>query len=260
MSKLKMTLLENSKSFFVEAISKAVQAEKSHEQWKFAILLLVQAIETCLKERLRWTHDILIYSNIDNPKHTVDLSLAIARLEKISKIEFNSEDILAIKSASELRNQIVHFEFNLSLDQIKSNVVTLVGFYSEFCQRHLDENILSILPYSLSQEVLGLGRYVDELEQRAESRIESENISSEHIWLCSACKKYSFVAENGIDTCYVCGHQEPVVECENCAALELESNIKSFDFGNMKGIEHWKNFCPKCYENLEAENSHHEYY
>lgn len=168
-----MTLLENSKSFFVEAISKAVQAEKSHEQWKFAILLLVQAIETCLKERLRWTQDILIYSNIDNPRHTVDLSLAIARLEKISKIEFNSGDILALKSASELRNQIVHFEFNLSLDQIKSNFVTLVGFYSEFCQKHLNENIISMLPHALSQEIFSLGRYVDELEQRAESRIEN---------------------------------------------------------------------------------------
>jgi len=56
-----MTLLENSISFFIESISKAVEAEKSPEQWKFAILLLVQAIETCLKERLRWTQDILIY-------------------------------------------------------------------------------------------------------------------------------------------------------------------------------------------------------
>ena len=80
-----MTLLENSISFFIESISKAVEAEKSPEQWKFAILLLVQAIETCLKERLRWTQDILIYSNIDKPKHTVDLSLAINRLEKFQK-------------------------------------------------------------------------------------------------------------------------------------------------------------------------------
>ncbi|MCO7205320.1 hypothetical protein [Pseudoalteromonas sp. CnMc7-37] len=260
MSKLKMTLLENSKSFFIESISKAVQAEKSEEHWKFAILLLVQAIETCLKERLRWTQEILIYSNIDKPKHTVDLWLAISRLEKISKVELDSSDFSAIKTASDLRNQIVHFEFNLSIEQIKSNFVTLVGFYTEFCQKHLDEDIIANLPYPLDQEVMKLDKYVDELEQRAKSRIENEAINSENVWECSACKRDSFVIEDAIDTCYVCGYYEPTVECESCSELELESEIQGVDFGNMKGIENWKYFCRDCYEKLETENPYDEYY
>ncbi|MGK0272338.1 MAG: hypothetical protein ACI88H_003009 [Cocleimonas sp.] len=259
LSKLKMTLLENSKSFFIESISKAVRAEKSPDQWKFAILLLVQAIETVLKERLRWTQDVLIYSNIDKPKHTVDLWLAISRLEKISKIEFNASDILSIKTASELRNQIVHFEFNLSIEQIKSNFVTLVGFYSSFCQKHLGEDIIGYLPYPLDQEILSLDKYVDELEQRAKSRIVDENISPEHVWVCSACKRGSFIIGDDIDTCYVCGHYEPTVECENCSALELESEIESVDFGNMKGIENWKSFCRDCFEKLETDSPYDEY-
>ncbi|MBA6339430.1 hypothetical protein H4J59_00120 [Colwellia sp. MB02u-10] len=260
MSKLKMTLLENSKSFFIESVSKAVQAETSEEHWKFAILLLVQAIETCLKERLRCTQDVLIYSNIDKPKHTVDLWLAISRLEKISKIEFDASDISSIKTASELRNQIVHFEFNLSIDQIKSNFVTLVGFYSEFCQKHLEEDIIAELPSRLGQEVMNLDKYVDELEQRAKHRIESEGITPENVWQCSACKKDSFVIEDGIDTCYVCGYYEPTVECENCNESELESEIQEVDFGNMKGLENWKSFCRGCYEKLETDNPYEEYY
>ena len=123
LTELKMSLLENSQSFFIESISKAMQAEQLDEQWKFAILLLVQAIETSLKERLRRTHEVLIYANIDKPKHTVDLRLAISRLENISNIEFDSFDISSIKTASELRNQIVHFEFNLSIELIKLNFV-----------------------------------------------------------------------------------------------------------------------------------------
>ena len=55
MTNLKMTLLENSISFFLESVSKAIQAESDEDKWKFAILLLVQAIETSLKERLRRT-------------------------------------------------------------------------------------------------------------------------------------------------------------------------------------------------------------
>jgi hypothetical protein len=200
LTELNMTLLENSQSFFIESISKAMQAEKSGEQWKFAILLLVQAIETCLKERLRRTHDVLVYSNIDKPKHTVDLSLAINRLEKISNVKFDSSDISSIKTASELRNQIVHFEFNLSIEQIKSNFVKLVGFYSSFCQKHLDEDMISNLPCPLDQEILRLDNYVDELEQRAKLRILEEKINPNHIRICNACKKESYIFEGYIDT------------------------------------------------------------
>lgn len=254
-----MTLLENSKSFFVESISKAIQAEKSEEQWKFAILLLVQAVETCLKERLRCTQDILVYSNIDKPRHTVDLGLAINRLEKISKVDFDASDILAIKTASDLRNQIVHFEFNLSIEQIKSNFIKIVGFYISFCMKELGEDMISNLPSPLEQEIMNIGKYVDELEHRAKTRILEEGISSDNVRPCSACKKDSFVIEDAIDTCYVCGYYEPTIECESCSSLELVSELEIVDFGNMKGIENLKYFCKYCYENLELENPYDEF-
>lgn len=250
-----MTLLENSISFFIESISKAVEAEKSPEQWKFAILLLVQAIETCLKERLRWTQDILIYSNIDKPKHTVDLSLAINRLENISKIEFDTFDIASIKKASELRNQIVHFEFNLSIEQIKSNFVTLVGFYSSFCQKHLNEDVFFHLPKPLEQEILKLDKYIDELEQRAKSRIADEGISYKNVGICNSCKKESYVIEGYIDNCYVCGNHEPTMVCDICSARELESKIRNVDLDNDAGFEIWKCICEECFNKLETENA-----
>ena len=250
-----MTLLENSISFFIESISKAVEAEKSPEQWKFAILLLVQAIETCLKERLRWTQDILIYSNIDKPKHTVDLSLAINRLENISKIEFDTFDITSIKKASELRNQIVHFEFNLSIEQIKSNFVTLVGFYSSFCQKHLDKDVFFILPDPLHQEILKLDNYIDELKERARSRIASEGIRSKNVRLCNSCKTESYVVEDYIDNCYACGSHEPTIVCDICSVRELESKIKNVDLGNGAGFEVWKLICKECFNKLGTENS-----
>ncbi len=137
MHKLKMTLLENSTSFFVESIKKAIEAESESKEWKFALLLLVQAIETSLKERLRQTHDAFVFNNIDKPRNTVDIRLALDRLQKISKLSLTQNDIDSIKSASALRNQIVHFEFDLSIDQVKSIFVKLVGFYTSFCQEHL---------------------------------------------------------------------------------------------------------------------------
>ena len=260
MANLKMNLLENSISFFMESVIKAVQAEKFADKWKFAILLLVQAIETSLKERLRRTQEILVYTNIDKPRHTVDLSLAIDRLEKISKIVLKPSDIACIKTASDLRNQIVHFEFDLSIDQIKSNFVSLVGFYTTFCRDQLEADIVTDLPAALHKELLSLDSYVEELEKRAEERILKEGINSEEIWICPACKKYTFIIEDGKDTCYLCSHQEQVIECEICSTLGFDEDMDDVDFGNMKGIENWKRICKDCIDRMDNEDPYHPYY
>jgi hypothetical protein len=257
---LKMTLLENSTSFFEESLVKAVQAETNEGKWKFAILLLVQAIETSLKERLRRTQDILVYTNIDKPKHTVDLWLAIDRLEKISQVVFKSSDVSSIKIAADLRNKIVHFEFDLSIDQTKSNFVNLVGFYTSFCQGQLETDVVSDLPSELRSELMNLDSYVEELERRAEERIEKEGISPDDVWMCPACKKYTFVVEDAKDTCYLCTYEETVIECESCSKLEFEDSLEDVDFGNMKGLEHWKRICRDCIERSDNEEQYHHYY
>lgn len=259
MLNLKMTLLENSVSFFMEAVTKAVQAETNGDSWKFAILLLVQAIETSLKERLRRTHEVFVYSNVDKPKHTVDLGLAIERLEKISKINLKESDLKCIKAASELRNQIVHFEFDLSVEQIKSNFVSLVGFYTSFCRDHLNSDIVSSLPSQLRSELLNLDSYIQELEKRAEEKIAQEKIPIDEVWECPACKKDTFVICDAKDTCYLCGHTEPVSVCEQCQSLEFEDDLEQVDFGNMKGLKNYKALCRGCFYKLNNE-PYEEYY
>ncbi|MDO8909507.1 MAG: hypothetical protein Q7W55_13535 [Pseudohongiella sp.] len=256
----KMTLLENSTSFFLESVSKAIQAESDSDKWKFAVLLLVQAIETSLKERLRRTNEILVYSNIDKPRNTVDLGLAIERLDKISKVNLKQSDVKSIKTASDLRNQIVHFEFDLSVEQVKSNFVSLVGFYTSFCRDHLDSDIVSLLPSKLHSELLSMDSYIEELENRASERMMAEGIPIAEVWECPACKKYTFVIYDGTDTCYLCGHAERIVECQKCQALEFEEDLKHVDFGDMKRWENYKAMCKECFSKLENENPYDEYY
>ena len=255
-----MTLLENSISFFQESIVNAIQSEKEVSKWKISLLLLVQAIETILKARLKETHEILIYEKIDQPKHTVSLDLALERLEKISHIKLNNDDKKNIKTATELRNQIVHFEFDLSIEQIKSNFVSLVGFYISFAQKNLKYDILSGLPNSLKQELLELDSYVEELEKRAIERITNEEIPDEWRWECPACKKYTFVAYDEIDSCYLCGYKERVVECEFCRSVYMESETEEIDFGNMKGLENYKIICQDCQYKIDSEDPYQEYY
>jgi len=260
MPDIKMTLIENSISFFSESIKQAIEAEKKTDHWKFALLLLVQAIETGLKARLRKTHERFIYTNVDKPRHTVDMTLAIQRLQEISEVNFESSDISAIKSASGLRNQIVHFEFDLSIEQIKSNFVTLVGFYISFANTNLDTDVIALIPSQLRRELLNLENYVTELESRAETRINVEDIDQDYLRLCPACGKYTFVVLDQKDICYLCNYEEASLECEVCSAVDIETNMHEVDLGNMKGIESWKIFCSDCFYRISDEYPYHDKY
>lgn len=255
-----MTLFENSTSFFTESIAKAVEAESVEREWKFALLLLVQAIETCLKERLKRENDVFIFTDIDKPKHTVNIRLALDRLQKIAKLNISQKDVDSIKFASELRNQIVHFEFDMSIDQIKSNFTRLIGFYTSFCQEHLNVEMAHYIPENLNQEILKLETYVFELLRRAEERIEKEDINEEYIWECPACGQFTFVIYDGIDCCYLCNYKQTVGECDWCNELAYEDDLNEIYTGNYKRQDSYEYICRECYEKATNENPYgHDY-
>lgn len=254
-----MTLLENSTSFFVESIKKAVEAESETKEWKFALLLLVQAIETCLKERLRQTNEAFLFTNIDKPKLTVDIRLALDRLKNISKLTLSQNDIESIKTASYLRNQIVHFEFDLSVDQIKSIFVKLIGFYTSFCQEHLKTEVTKYLPEPLHKEILSLDNYVSELLQRAEERIKKEEIPEEYVWLCNVCNNFTLVINDDINTCYLCNHKQAVSTCDKCGELEYEDELTENYVGNYKRLHVYEYICRNCHEVIESEHLYEDY-
>src|SRR3972149_1754936 len=117
---LKLTLLENSRSFLAEALSKALIAENDAHQWKFAIFNMCQAIEISLKERLRREHPSLILENIDKGTKTVSPMVAIARLSKFCSIPISKEDITVLERVTKWRNEIVHTTFSLNVAELKS--------------------------------------------------------------------------------------------------------------------------------------------
>ena len=71
---IELSLRENAYDFINESLRNAVRAEAEPLVWKFAISNVVQAIELMLKARLQAEHPLLIFQNVDQPKHTVSLS------------------------------------------------------------------------------------------------------------------------------------------------------------------------------------------
>lgn len=249
---LRLTLWDNSRSFFEEAIRKAIAAEQSPREWPFALLALVQAIELALKERLQREHALLVFANVDNPKKTVSLDTSIARLGRIG-VTLGPDDLAVLARAKEWRDAIVHAHFDLKPDQLKSAFARLMGFYSVFSHSQLGQEVYAILAGELLAEALRVKAYMEELSARIAERIEREELDLIWVWVCRSCGFDAFVVQNNICTCYLCGHQEPVEHCHVCREPTYVDQMEKLYTGNAKGVDTWAWLCARCGRRLRED-------
>jgi hypothetical protein len=213
---LKLSLWENSKTFLEEAISKAVLAETSPVAWKFAILTLVQAIELAMKARLEREHAILVYANVDKPRNTVSFDVGVARLREIAKLNFSEAELQDLRRAKAWRDAVVHAAVDVRVEHLKPVFARLLGFHSDFCRRHIGQEIHSFLPDAQFSAALAIEEYSRELMAAVERRLVEEKIKSKWVWPCRSCGFDAFVVADDINTCYLCGQQDEVVACDCC--------------------------------------------
>lgn len=251
---MKLTLIENANSFLGEALQKALDSEKDPHQWKFAILSLVQAIELALKERLRQEHSHLIYTDVDKPTNTVSIEKATNRLRSVANLEFSDSDLKNIRTATKIRNFIVHHEFELNVNQTKAVFAKLLGFTSDFYRDHLAIKIANVLPASLWREAVEIEDYLIELLQRAEKQIKENGIDDKFIMSCPKCWQETFVWFKDNDQCYLCGHEEEVTVCQQCSLILFENEAHRVYYGKwMSGdkseYKDWyPDLCGSCFE------------
>jgi hypothetical protein len=253
-TEIKLTLFDNSHTFTKEALSKAVLAETDSTQWQFAVFCLVQAIELLLKERLRAEHATLIYADVDKRRNTVTLDQAVSRLKEIAHVQFSPDDLETLKVASHWRNLVVHFEFQFSVQELKSVFGKLFGFLSQFHQTHLGQSIQTYLPDDLWDEAISINEYGKELFGRAQLRIQQENIDSNLVWTCNHCGWESFVIQDDLCLCLVCGHQEGVDQCADCENIFYDSEMEDIYVGNAKGLDASIRLCVFCFEKRQEQD------
>ncbi len=250
---MKISLLQNAYSFTEEALSKAITAEQDKMHWKFAALNLVQAIELSLKEKLRLEHAILIFQNIDSPQNTVNLATALNRLQNILKIKLTETDIDIISKASKLRNQIVHFEFELNSKEIKLVFAKLFGFLSQFHTVHLNSSLDEHIRDDLWQEAISILEYAKELYNRASQIFKDKGFDPLTIWICPHCEMDAFVTQDEINTCYVCGYKTDTIICPDCSEVFFMD-----DCYELQTTEHdVEYYCTGCYEKRLREDDAH---
>lgn len=226
----KLSLIENSHSFMAEAIRKAISARGDVRQWPFAILHLVQAVELSMKELLRRQHPIFIYESIDSPRNTVTLAQAMSRIENpaIAGITIPVDEKQKIGTAVKLRNQITHFEFEISEEYAMAKFSELFAFLVYFQGRYLKLEAEDYIPQELLDSVIEIEKCFLELKSKAIQRILDDDISSEWVWACPNCGEDTFVVEDDRNVCFLCRQPAEVSECPQCENFWFTDEIKDF--------------------------------
>lgn len=264
---LRLSLVENSHTFMIEAVAKAIAAREDIRQWQFAILNLVQAVELSLKELLRREHPVLIFESIDRPRNTVSIIQALGRIEnsKILGIAIPDKEKRKIAKAVELRNKITHFEFELTQEYAMAKFSEIFAFLVYFQGRFLKLEIEDILPPNLLQSVIEIERCFTELRDKAIQRIYDEQISKDLVWVCPYCGEDTFVIKDDCNVCFLCRKTAEVTECPQCGELyfahEMQdfSNLIDSDYSEGRGFitndYGYSQFsaCPECIDKIRED-------
>jgi hypothetical protein len=135
-SDVQLTLRESAYDFVNAAIREAESADDDQKRWKFAIVHIAQALELILKARLSREHELLVRVNVDRPgRLTVGFDQALGRLAQCG-VTLDESVLRRLRSARDLRNDIVHFAVKATTDELKAAFIDLFEFTHVF---HLEE-------------------------------------------------------------------------------------------------------------------------
>jgi len=244
---LKLSLYANAVDFAEDALSNAIAADQMPIRWKFAILSMVQSIELSLKELLRMQHPALIYTNIDasgaNDKEsqTVTLAAARKRLERWAGIKLTEDENKALKTASDFRNQIVHFQVKQDVRVLKAAFSHLLGFLNDFHRSHFDVPLQEAISSRLWTSGVKIQDYGKELFRRARLQIETDQaLVGAEIFDCPHCGWQALPAVGEGQCCLVCNAFEGFITCERCTRIVIYADHAGYD----------ERHCLPCYEYL----------
>lgn len=250
----KFGLIENAKDSLQHAITHfALMKNSSNKHLKRAILDVVHAVELLLKEKLKRISPALIWSNIDKYPNkdcnTVDIRQAIKRLTNIGGVKFSEKTINTILNAIRIRNDIIHYEFEINSKQTEILVASLLSFIFDFSNRTLKLNLESDLKKDENwKKLINNSEFYNIHSKKIEKQLLKNDIPVCHCSLC-ASKTFSLTDSK----CVFCGHEEKVIECIECQKRILIQEAEPLVDINEDGPFLIGYYCKKCHESKVSE-------
>lgn len=226
---LKLNLLENSQAFFRESVANATAAKEDIRKWQFAIVNLVQALELSVKALLHKKHAVFIYEDIDQRKHTVSITRALERLvcPEIGGLSIPEPSLRRMKKAIELRNEIMHRDYELALVYAESKFLEVFALVARFQTQYLGTQLRDILSAEDLRGVLEMKKGLELMAEQAILRIQEEGHPQHIVIACIVCSAQTFVID-GVDRCFTCGHEEEVSNCPRCHKPTFFRDLEDF--------------------------------
>jgi Zn finger protein HypA/HybF involved in hydrogenase expression len=233
----KFNLTENAKDSLLHAIDHMGPVDSNTPgDWKRIIVDLAHVLELLFKERLLQIHPAFVFKDVDkypsSNAFTVGAELAVKRLQKIGHLVFSEDDLKAITSAREKRNEIEHYEFSIENKEAKVLVGQALAFILKFSETELKLEWSALCFENNKWYVLyQYKEFYESLLTTTNEKIDNEEIP---VLECPSCHNETFDIEQ--EYCLLCGHKEEVLECVRCQSPYLYSVIE------YEGAE----LCPKC--------------
>ncbi|MBC17131.1 MAG: hypothetical protein CL942_08770 [Desulfovibrio sp.] len=252
---MKLSLYENAQSYLAESLKKAVAAKENDHEWKFAISNLVQAVELFFKERLRREHEWLIFSDVDKRTKTVSIQKAAHRLNALCQLNIEYAESGKRKPASDLllavkcRNDIIHGSISIESEQ-KYLFSRILNYISNFCELQFKLSVKDLCTKDVWEIIISDYKHTLVQYETALKIIKENNYSE--LTDCPICGFTTFVADEGINTCFTCQHKEYAFYCEICDEITLESDL------SMSRADEFE-ACNECWHDLERAQEEEDY-
>ena len=234
---VKFSLLENALDSLAQAVEFALSNRNNPSKLKVAILLVAQAVELVLKERLQREHWSLIFRNVEQARNedamTVTIKEAQKRLNTIAGVSLDQSDSEAIENLQRTRNRIQHYEIELSFGQALSQINVAIGFLIRFLHAELGTDIQEHLNAQDYQRLLEVEETLEELRGIAQDRVEEireargparpKDLVAWHFEVieCPVCweKFYILSISEHLSKCQLCNYEGGFVECDHCGGV-----------------------------------------
>lgn len=251
-SVLSFSLIDNAKDSLSHAVEHLINFGNAPEvrDYKIAICDLYHAIELLLKERLTKIHPAFIYEKIDqygsSDARTVTALGALQRIRTLDKVKLLGQYKNIVKSCGKVRNKIEHFSFEVSSNQAKAIIGSMLSFIFWFARTQLNECIESEFKKDDRwKSLIDIHEFFEEHRKIIEEELQGKNID---VWPCPYCSGNAFVVDDGC--CKLCEHREDVLECDICKNEYLESETEHIEGGGEECESYDYVICRDC---LKAE-------
>ena len=247
---VRFSLLENGIDFVLSALEHVAGAP-SNRDLKYAVLHLSSGIELILKEKLIREHWTLVFDRIENASlskfrngdfNSVTFENCIQRLSGICGVELDGNVRKNLKNFRDRRNRMEHFQFDESVEAIKSSCSVVLVFLYDFIHKELspttdiEDEINQILSY--------LREFDGFVKERMKSVRKETSDSYSPVKTCPRCLQQAVTIDGGEVECHFCRYS---AEAESAADEYVSEVIGLSSYETVKDGGEWPVYsCPEC--------------